>query len=186
FSGKKSIDMDVIHELTRAQEKGSLGIGFILMVIFSSMIVTATMWPARASLPVYFIAGLGLFLTSIQIARDGYMLRVQARTGKGPKPFTRAENLLEFNAWIWLAALVLGTWLLGFHLAFVIYPLLFGYIYGANLKNSLYIGIVALALCWMIFDYFIGAVWPNPLDTFIGDGLMSLYNLISDAVRGVA
>ncbi|MEX0842232.1 MAG: hypothetical protein WD039_08115, partial [Xanthobacteraceae bacterium] len=97
-----------------------------------------------------------------------------------------AENLLEFNAWIWLAALVLGTWLLGFHLAFVIYPLLFGYIYGANLKNSLYIGIVALALCWMIFDYFIGAVWPNPLDTFIGDGLMSLYNLISDAVRGVA
>ena len=168
LAGKKMMDMDVVHELTRAQEKGSLVMSGTLVLIFIGMIIMGTRWPLRASLPVYFIAGLGLFLTSIQMGRDVYALRLQARTGKAPKPFTREENILEINAWLWLAGLVLSCGILGFHVTFFIYPLIFAYVYGGNLKNALYISVSAVLLLFMIFDYFVGTVWANVLDEWIG------------------
>jgi TctA family transporter len=159
----RNMDMDVVHELIRAQENGSLAISGVLLAMFVVMIVMGTMWPLRASLPVYFIAGLGLLLTAIQIGRDVYALRQQASTGKLLKPFSRAENLLEFSAWLWLAGLVLSCWLFGFHITFFAYPLLYAYVYGGNLRGALYISVGAVALLWLIFDYIMGAVWPEPL-----------------------
>jgi len=183
LAGRKMMDMDVVHELTRAQEKGSLIIGCALIVIFLGMIAMGTRWPLRASLPVYFIAGLGLFLTSIQIGRDVYTLRKQARTGKKPVPFSRAENILELNAWLWLAGLVVSCWLVGFHITFFVYPLVFGYVYGANLKNSLYISFSAVALLFMIFDYFVGAVWPSVVDELISGALLQVAETITGVLR---
>lgn len=180
---QKAGDMDVVHELARAQEKGSLFIAAVLLVTFVAMSVTATQWPLRAALSVYFIAGLGLFLTAIQIGRDTLTLRRQAHTGHKLMPFSRTENLLEINAWLWLAGMVVGTWLVGFHITFLAYPVIFGLIYRANLKYSLYIGIAAFVLCWLIFDYFDGAIWLNVLDTYIGDALMGFYTLVEDTVR---
>ena len=174
---RKMMDMDVLHELVRSQEKGSLVIGVSLIGIFIFMIVTAWLkWPLRASLPVYFIAALGLFLTLIQIARDILSLRRMKLAGEAPVPFTRAENLLEFGAWLWLAGLALSCAVIGFHLSFVIYPLVFGYIYGSRLRSSAYISVSGLLLVFMIFDYFVGTVWPNPIDDFIGDGLLNILN----------
>jgi len=183
LAGRKMIDMDVVHALTRAQEKGSLAIGGALIVMFLGMIAMGTRWPLRASLPVYFIAGLGLLLASIQVGRDIYALRVQARTGKKPKPFSRAENILELNAWLWLAGLALGCWLLGFHVTFFVYPLIFGYVYGANLRNSLYISVSAELLLFMVFDYFVGAVWSSFLDEIISEYLLQIIGLITDVFR---
>jgi hypothetical protein len=177
------MDMDVVHELDRRQEKGSLVMSCALVVMFIGMIIMGTRWPLRASLPVYFIAGLGLLLVALQIGRDIYILRKQARTGQIPMAFTRAENILEFNAWLWLAGLVLSCWLIGFHITFFVYPLVFGYVYGGSLKNSLYISVSAVALLFMIFDFFVGAVWPNILDEVISGALMSIAEYISGAVR---
>jgi len=78
-------------------------------------------------------------------------------------PFSRAENLLEFQAWLWLAGAVASLHLIGFHLTFFLFPLAYGYVYGADLKRSLWISVSAVALLWVIFDYLIGAVWPDPL-----------------------
>jgi TctA family transporter len=160
---RQNIDMDVVHELVRAQEKGSIGISSVLIVMFLTMIAMGTLWPLRASLPVYFIAGLGLILTFFQVARDAYTLRLLTNSGKLGQPFSREENILEFNAWLWLAGLVLGAGLFGFHLTFFFYPLLFGYVYGAPLRGCLYISVSAVTLLVVIFDYFEGAVWPEPL-----------------------
>ncbi len=183
MSGAKAMDMDTVHELVRAQEKGSLVTGGILFVVFTAMIITARQWPLRASLPVYFIAAIGVLLTAIQIVRDVLTLRQQARTGTKRLPFSLQENLLEVKAWLWLGGLAAGAWFLGFHITFLIYPIVFGWVYGANLRYSLYIGLMALGLCWLIFDYFTGAVWPNAIDTFIGGGLMDLYGMIADPIR---
>jgi putative tricarboxylic transport membrane protein len=183
LAGQQAGDMDVLHELPRAQEKGSLFVGGILAAVFIAMAIDATYWPPRASLPVYFIAGLGLLLAAIQIGRDTVTLRRHARIGQKLQSFSRGENLLEINAWLWLAAVVLGAWLVGFHITFLVYPVIFGLIYGAKLKNSLYIGIGALFLCWLIFDYFDGAIWPNTIDAYIGDSLMGFYTFLDDAVR---
>ena len=183
MSGKKAMDMDTAHELVRAQEKGTLVTSAILFVVFVAMLITALQWPLRASIAVYFIAAVGLVLTVIQIARETLILREQARTGQKLKPFSRAENWLEVTAWLWLAGLAAGAWFLGFHVTFLIYPVIFGYFYGANLRYSLYIGIAALVLCWLVFDYFIGTVWLNPIDVFIGDTLMNAYHFCRDALR---
>jgi hypothetical protein len=145
------------------QEKGSLGIGSVLVLVFATMIAMGTLWPLRASLPVYFIAGLGLIFTLVQVARDAYALRVLTSTGKLGTPFSRAENILELNAWLWLAGLIVSCWLIGFHLSFFLYPLAFGYVYGGNLRHSLYISISAVTLLWAIFDYLEGVVWPDPI-----------------------
>lgn len=176
LANRKMMDMDVLHELTRSQEKGSLAMGIALIGIFTGMIIMGQRWPLRASLPVYFIAGLGLFLTSIQIVRDIMTIRQQKRAGQAPVPFTRAENILEFNAWLWLAGLAASCWAIGFHITFFIFPLLFGYVYGAKLRNSLYISLSGVLLLFLIFDYFVGTVWPNPVDDFIGNSLLDGWN----------
>ena len=103
--------------------------------------------------------------------------------GQAPRPFTRQENLLEFNAWLWLAGLALSCWLIGFHITFLIFPLLFGYLYGASLRNSLYISISGVLLVFLIFDYFVGTVWPNPIDDFIGDGMLYALDSFRDLFR---
>jgi TctA family transporter len=160
---RQNIDMDVVHELVRTQEKGSLGISGALIVIFTVMLAMGTLWPLRASLPVYFIAGLGLLLTLIQVGRDAYTLRLLTNTGQLGQPFTRAENILELNAWLWLAGLVVMAWLIGFHLTFFIYPLMFAYVYGGPLRGAFYIAVSAELLLWVIFDHFQGVVWPQPI-----------------------
>jgi hypothetical protein len=103
--------------------------------------------------------------------------------GQAPVPYTRAENLLEFRAWLWLAGLVASCAVIGFHITFVLFPLVFGYIYGATLRNSLYISISGLFLVFGIFDYFVGAVWPHPVDDFIGDGMLNVLNSFLDLFR---
>jgi hypothetical protein len=155
--------MDVLHELTRSQEKGSLGLSAALIAVFVIMLAMGTKWPLRASLPVYFIAGLGLIFTLVQVGRDALTLRALTASGKLGTPFSRAENILELNAWLWLAGLVLSCYLIGFHLTFFLFPLAFGAVYGASLRHSLYISIGAVALLWTIFDHFQGVVWPDPL-----------------------
>jgi putative tricarboxylic transport membrane protein len=183
LQSRKMMDMDVLHELTRSQEKGSLVMCLFLVALFVGMIIMGQRWPLRASLPVYFIAALGLFLTAIQILRDILAMRQMRLAGLTPSPFTRQENLLEFNAWLWLAGLALSCYVIGFHITFLIYPLLFGYLYGPSLRNSLYISISGVLLVFIIFDYFVGTVWPNPIDDFIGDTLVAGWNAAADLFR---
>jgi putative tricarboxylic transport membrane protein len=183
LQSRKMMDMDVLHELIRSQEKGSLIISIALIGIFTAMIIAGFQWPLRASLPVYFIGGLGLFLTSIQIVRDIMAMRQMKLAGQAPVPYTRAENMLEFGAWLWLAGLVASCAIIGFHPTFILFPLLFGYVYGASLKNSLYISVSGLLLIFLIFDYFVGAVWPHPVDDFIGDGMLNVLNSFLDLFR---
>jgi TctA family transporter len=161
--GREASDMDVLHELTRSHEKGSIGMSAVLVAVFILMLVMGTRWPLRASLPVFFIAGLGLIFTLIQIWRDARHLQLLKRTGKLGTPFSREENIPELNAWLWLTGLVIGAYLIGFHLTFFLFPLAYGYIYGASLRHSLYVSIGAVVLLWTIFDHFQGVVWPDPL-----------------------
>jgi hypothetical protein len=183
MSGKKAMDMDTAHELVRAQEKGTLVTSAILFATFVFMIVDALQWPIRASIAVYFVAAVGLLLVTIQMAREVIVMRRQALAGTGGVPFSREENLLEVKAWLWLAALAAGAYFLGFHLTFLIYPVAFGWAYGANLRYSAAIGVVAFALCWLVFDFFSGAVWPNPIDTVIGQLLIDISSSVIDLIK---
>ena len=126
---------------------------------------------------------LGLILVAIQMVREVVVMRREAVAGTGGVPYSREENLLEVKAWLWLAALALSAYFLGFHLTFLVYPVLFGWVYGANLRYSLWIGIAAFLLCWLIFDFFSGAVWPNPIDAMIGQFLIDISSWISETIK---
>jgi hypothetical protein len=154
-----------------------------LLVVFSAMIIDALRWPLRASLSVYFIAAIGLLLTVIQMARDTLVLRRHALAGTGGIPYSSEENMLEVKAWLWLAGLAASAYFLGFHITFLVYPVAFGWMYGANLRYSAIIGVVAFALCWLVFDYFSGTVWPNPIDGAIGAFLMDIVGWANELIQ---
>jgi TctA family transporter len=183
LSGSKQMDMDTTHELVRDQTKGTLVTSIILFGTFTAMNITAMKWPLRASLPVYFIATIGLILVSIQIVREILVMREQRRTKAQVIPFTWPETFLEVKAWLWLGALALGCYFLGFHITFLVYPIAFGLMYGANLRASAAIGVVAFGLCWLIFDFFTGAVWPNQIDAAIGAFLIDTQGAVVEMVR---
>jgi putative tricarboxylic transport membrane protein len=182
-SGTKAIDMDTKAEIVRAQEKGTLVTSGILFVIFTAMIIDALRWPLRASITVYFVAAIGLLLVTIQMAREVIVLRRQALAGTGGIPYSRDENMLEVKAWLWLAGLAAGTYFLGFHITFLIYPIAFGWMYGANVRYSAIIGVVAFCLCWLVFDYFSGAVWSNPIDVAIGQWLTDFQGFVIETFK---
>jgi hypothetical protein len=140
-------------------------------------------WPLRASITVYFVAGLGLLLVAIQMIRDTVVLRRQIATKTQGVPFSREENLLEIKAWLWLAGLAVGCYVFGFHLTFLIYPIVFGWTYGSSLRHSLAIGVAAFLLCWLIFDFFTGAVWTNPIDGAIGDVLTGISDWMNSTIK---
>jgi TctA family transporter len=183
LAGTKQMDMDTSHELVRDQTKGTLVTSLILFVTFTAMIITALQWPLRASLSVYFIAAVGLILVSIQIVRELLVLREQRRTKKYGMPFTWPETFLEVKAWLWLGALALGAYVIGFHITFLLYPIAFGWAYGSNLRASTAIGVVAFCLCWLIFDFFTGAVWSNQIDAAIGTFLIDTQGAVVETVR---
>ncbi len=159
----KNVEMELKPDLERAHEKSSIAMSIALTGVFVAMLVMGTMWPLRASLPVYFIACLGLILVSIQIIRDTIVLKRRASSGEIAHAYSRSENLLELNAWLWLVGLVLLVVLFGFHLTFFIFPLAYGFVYGANWRREIIVSAGGLALLWLIFDRLLGAVWPQPL-----------------------
>jgi putative tricarboxylic transport membrane protein len=162
-SKQAAMDMDVTHELVRAQEKGSLVISGILIAIFIGMVVMALKWPPRASVPVYFVAGLGMFLVSIQVCRDLLALRRRALgLGDNVAPYTWEEGKEEIYAWFWLAGTVLALFAFGFHIVVFAFPLVYARVYGGDWKKSLWISIFAVALVAIIFDYYEGTLWPDP------------------------
>jgi TctA family transporter len=183
-SGKSQMDMDLSSELVRAQEKGTLVTSGILFVVFCYMIQQGMKWPLRASIAVYFVAGVGLLLVVIQMIRDTIVLRRQIATKTQGVPYSWEETFLEVKAWLWLAGLAVGCYVFGFHLTFLIYPVVFGWTYGSSLRHSLIIGVVAFLLCWLIFDFFQGAVWFNPIDGVIGQFLTDISSWISDTLKG--
>jgi hypothetical protein len=36
---------------------------------------------------------------------------------------------------------------------------------------------------FLIFDYFVGTVWPNPIDDFIGNSLLDAWNAVIGLFR---
>jgi putative tricarboxylic transport membrane protein len=184
-AGTKQMDMDLSSELVRAQEKGTLVTSGILFFVFCYMIQQGLKWPMRASIAVYFVAGVGLLLVVIQMIRDTVVLRRQIATKTQGVPFSREENLLEVKAWLWLAGLAAGCYVFGFHLTFLVYPIVFGWTYGSSLRHSFAIGVVAFLLCWLIFDFFSGAVWANPIDGVIGQFLIGISDWVTELIRQV-
>jgi hypothetical protein len=160
------MDMELVHEVRRPIEQGSIVVALVLAAVFAYMTWQGTHWPLRASIAVYFVAGLGLLLIAIQVARDVVELgRIRRGVGEAIVYYTRQEKTREIEAAIWIAGLVVSVLLVGFHLSFVVFPLLYAWAQGGNWRQALWTSFGGLGLLIFVFDFMYNAIWPKPLLT---------------------
>ncbi len=165
-AGREAMDMDLTHEVRRPMAAGSLTFAAALAGMFGYMAWQATQWDLRASIAVYFVAVLGLALATLQLARDGFAIG-RERRGQGVRitPYSADDRRRELSAAAWIGGLVAGLLLVGFHLTFLAYPLLYAHYQGGNWRKGLWTAVGAVALIWFVFDLMHGAIWPKPLLT---------------------
>jgi putative tricarboxylic transport membrane protein len=164
---QKAIDMDIQHDVRRPTENGSLIISGLLLSVFGGMMwIAANNWSIFASLSVYFIGTLGIFLVLVQVFRDVRSKRLIAlglSSQETVVAWTRDDVKRELIAGAWLIGLVVSLVLVGFHITFFIYPLIYIWVYSGEWKRGLYISVGAVGILYFIFDYMQGAIWPKPL-----------------------
>lgn len=163
---QKAMNMDLGDEVERPVEIGSIVMCVAGLAIFTFMIVYAAYhWPIFASLSVYCICAVGIFLALMQILRDVLTLRRRALAGGDPKvvPWSRETVRREWVAAGWIFGLVGMIVLVGFHITFFFFPMIYTKIYSGSWRRGLVVGVCALLLLYGIFDYMQGVIWPEPL-----------------------
>jgi TctA family transporter len=163
---QKAQSMDLTDEVKRPTEIGSIAMCAVAISIFTFMIIyAATHWPIFASLSVYCICAMGVFLALMQILRDVLSLRRRAAGVGGEEviPWSRETVRREWVAGGWIFGLVGMIALVGFHITFFLFPMIYTKIYGPGWKRGLVVGICAVILIYFIFDYMQGVIWPEPL-----------------------
>jgi TctA family transporter len=144
------------------------------VVMLALMFYKATDWLALTAVPIFVIASAGGLLAALQITVEAVQrIRARAEGIEIPMQYpTRERSHRELQAAGWLVGLSVGIWLLGFHVAFVLFPILFIQVYGKQWKTGIICGVAALAALLGIFDTLIHIVWPEPyLLTLLGMGL---------------
>jgi hypothetical protein len=161
-----AMDMELVHEVRRPTEQGSIVLALALAAVFAYVMWQGTHWPLRASIAVYFIGGLGLLLVAAQILWDYVELsKIRRGIGEAVVAYTRLEKRREIEAALWVAGLIGSVLLVGFHLTFFLFPLVFAKAQGGNWKAALWTSLGSVTLIWFVFDYMHGAIWPKPLLT---------------------
>ena len=161
---RAAMDMDIVSEMVRPTQAGTIVMCLALMAMFTTMIVLARAWPIRASMAVYFVAAIGMLLAALTIAREVAILqRRRAGLTPPPAPLTPEERRRELEALAWVFGMIGAIALVGFHLAFALLPLAYTQVYGPSWRRGVPVALGGLAMLWFIFDYMHGVVWPKPL-----------------------
>jgi hypothetical protein len=165
---QKAMNMDIGDDVQRPIQIGSMVMCGTAIAMFAFMIIyAATHWPMFAALSVYCICAVGIFLALIQILRDALTLRSRAIAAVAGNdsavPWTREEVRREWVAAAWIFGLVGCIALVGFHITFLLFPMLYTKIYGGSWKRGAIIGICGVILVYFVFDYMQGVIWPDPI-----------------------
>jgi hypothetical protein len=130
----------------------------------------ATDWPDRAAFAVHIVTGAGFVLGLSQIA-----INVKRTIGIAPDAPTAEGTLVkrrEIEAVAWVLALFAGSVLLGFHAAFLLFPILYIRLKQGSWRLAVFCGALSLTFLLAVFEGLIKVVWPDPLIyTLIVEGL---------------
>jgi len=141
--------------------------GVITVLAFGVWI--ATDWPDRAVFAVYIIAGAGITLAAIQIALN--LFRAMGTVPGDADPIKAAEGRRELEAAAWSLGFLAACFLIGFHAAFLLFPILYIRLKGGSWRIALFCGGLALIFLLAVFEFLIKVVWPDPLIyTWITEG----------------
>ena len=147
---------------TRALRKGDICFLLVIAAILGFAAWHASDWVLRGSLVVLCLAGVGIPLILLQI-----YLHIRAiRSGNvAPSPeagetATVLRRTLEIG--LWLAALAIGVFLIGFHITVALFPALYVRVYGGGWKAALILAVLAEIFVILIFDTLLEVFWPTP------------------------
>lgn len=111
---------------------------------------------------VYFITGIGICLAGLQLTLD--FVRYRRDPGAFAPP-VQSSNLtrLYLEAAGWIAGILAGIFLIGFHISFFLVPILYVRVYGGSWRLALILGLMAEGILIGLFDTVISVVWQKPI-----------------------
>ncbi len=159
---KVQMDYYLEEDKPRMQSVG----GVIFTCLFLSLMIwglfEATKWPLRASMDVYFVGFLGVFLGSLQLLMD--YIRYRRNPDVMQKPVEGSSvHLRYFEAAAWIAGALAGIFLFGFHITFFVVPLAYARFYGGSWLLAFVLGGISELVLIGLFDSLIRIVWEKPL-----------------------
>ena len=139
-------------------------LGFIALLAWGASI--AQEWPLRSALIIYSLAGVGIPLALLQVTLDLLRIRkhlvgaaAETATGDGPPDVLRRTG----EVILWIAALVGGILLIGFHVTLPLFTAGYAFAYGARWRTALLLGVLAEGYLYLVFDELLHVLWPEPL-----------------------
>ncbi|MDE0341753.1 MAG: tripartite tricarboxylate transporter permease [Deltaproteobacteria bacterium] len=139
-------------------------LGFIALLAWGASV--AQEWPLRSALIVYSLAGVGIPLALLQVTLD--LLRIRKHLGGAAAETTPdggSPDVLRRTGEVilWIAALVGGILLIGFHVTLPLFTAGYAFAYGARWRTALLLGVLAEGYLYLVFDELLHVLWPEPL-----------------------
>ncbi len=159
---KMAMDYYMDYDKPKMQSVGGVVFTLLFLGVLVYGLISALEWPLRASIDVYFVAAIGIVLVTLQLALDGWRYWRNPSSIETPITGTKLTRYY-FEAAGWIAAILVLIVLIGFHLSFLLVPIAYARIYGANWRVALTMGALAEAVLIGLFDTVIRVVWPAPL-----------------------
>jgi TctA family transporter len=161
---KVKMDYYLEEDQPRMQSVGGVVFTSLFLTLMIYGVMTATGWPIRAALDVYFVAGLGLLLGGLQFLMD--FIRYRRNPEGTQKPVEGSDiHKRYFEAAGWIFVTLAGVVLVGFHITFFVIPLVYARFYGGSWRLSLTLGVMSEVILIALFDTIIRIVWPKPILT---------------------
>ena len=158
-SKKESMHMDITSDGRVSHGRNIVAVcGYIGLAVGAAMM--ALDWPMKAALGVYFVSGFVVFLGLTQIALDCRTLKKERASSEVLEP-VRWIGEREKEIAYWIAGLGASVLILGFHITFFVFPLLYSRRYGSSWRTALFLGVLAECLLIGLFDTLIHIVWPE-------------------------
>jgi len=139
-------------------------LGFIALLAWGAS--AAQEWPLRSALIIYSLAGVGIPLALLQVTLDLLRIRkhlvgaaAEATPNGGPSHVLRRTG----EVILWIAALVGGILLIGFHVTLPLFTAGYAFAYGARWRTALLLGVLAEGYLYLVFDELLHVLWPEPL-----------------------
>jgi TctA family transporter len=159
---KVQMDYYLEEDQPRMQSIGGVVFTCLFLAVMIWGMFEATKWPLRAAMDVYFVGGLGIFLGGLQLIVD--FVRY-LRNPEGTEKPIEGSNIHKryFEAAGWIAATLAGIFLVGFHITFLLVPLIYARFYGGSWRLALTLGVMSELILMALFDTLIRVIWPKPL-----------------------
>ena len=119
-------------------------------------------WPLRSALIVYSLAGVGIPLALLQIVLD--VLRIRESRSAGTVPAMAPDTIRRTaETLLWIAALVGGIILVGFHVTLPLFTAGYALTYGARWRVAVLLAALMEGYLLLVFDELLHVLWPEPL-----------------------